>query len=286
MPLETTLFLSSTYNDLAAHRSLLIDTFQRIEPPIGLSAMEFFGADERSAIKLCQEKVTQCDFYVGLFGWRYGYVDKLTRMSITEVEYRTALAKDIPTLLYLLSEKYAVLPSGVDSGQKGAAIRRLRNEVQERHVVQFFTSPEDLSRRVATDLGNRLRDRSRIRPKPLGPVGPEINLEHPFMLCHVATPSRNPAYSNFTLYIDVYENSVRARKEMLKSINRVVYQLHKSFSTPIVAMQNWRDHFRLDGRVWGEFWVQATVFFNDSREPVILRRYLNLELPPSISRRR
>jgi hypothetical protein len=284
---NTKVFLSSTYTDLVQHREVLIDTLHRFDPPLELCAMEFFGASERNPIAICQEKVAASDIYVGLFGWRYGFVDKRMRMSVTEIEYRAALTHDIPTFLYLMSEAYSITPSAVDTGRKGAAIRRLRAEVQQRHTVQFFTTPEDLSRRVATDLANRLRQSlpSRTaRPGPPGPVEPDINSQHPFILCHQVSASRIPDLSNVALYIDVYENDPREERRILTSIDRVIYQLHRSFPTPVTAMQNWWEHFRIDLRVWGEFWVQATILFKDRRQPAVLKRFINLELPPPLSR--
>lgn len=251
-----------------------------------LCAMEFFGASEKDPIALCQEKVARCDVYVGVFGFRYGSIDQNTRMSVTEVEYRTALTYNIPTLLYLMSDSHEITPSAVDIGRKGAAIRRLRAEVQQRHTIQFFTTPEDLSRRVAIDLANKLRQRlspSTVRSGRLGPIGPDINSKHPFALCHVMSASRIPDMSDVTLYIDVYENNSRKRKQLLRSIDRVIYQLHKSFATPVTTMQNWWEYFRIDLRVWGEFWVQATILFKERRPPAILKRFINVTAPPPLA---
>ena len=98
-------FLSSTFADLDRHREVLIDTLMRMSPDVEVLSMEHFGSRPSPPVELSVSKVRQADVYVGIFGWRYGTVDKQSNMSITEVEYRTALATGIPVLLYFASEE-------------------------------------------------------------------------------------------------------------------------------------------------------------------------------------
>src|SRR5215203_1311373 len=139
-------FLSSTYEDLKVHRAVLLDTLHKMGDHLRVIAMEHFGADPRPPLLLCQEKVSECDAYVGIFGWRYGSIDQGSRFSMTEIEYRTALAKNIPAFLYLMSEAQAVPPSAIDTGAGASKLRKFKQEITGRHVVQKFTTPEDLSR--------------------------------------------------------------------------------------------------------------------------------------------
>jgi|SRR5579885_278732 len=276
-------FLSSTYSDLRQHRQILIETLLKMGDDIDLLAMEYFGADPRDPLQLSIAKVSEADVYVGVLGWRYGTIDRQSNMSITEVEYRTAIAKRLPVLLYLTSEDYPVGPTTVDIGRNATKIRKLRKEIGERHVFQPFSTPEDLSRRVVADL-HRLVRSSPAKPQSAdkvieGPVGPEINPAHPYLLCHVAKPSNYEDYYNVQLFVDVYirEVTTSTYERYLKKIDRVVYQLHESFAVPVVAMQNWRENFLYEMFVWGCFWVRATVWFKDkNKAPITLDRYINL----------
>lgn len=273
-------FLSSTYEDLREHRRVLIDTLQKMGDGFKVTAMEHFGADPRKPFELCQEKVAESDVYIGMFGWRYGNVEPGSKLSMTELEYRTALAKNKPTYLYFLAENQAVAPSLVDVGASATKIRRLKEEMTGRHVIQRFTTPEDLARLVVADLARSLREH---RPEPFqghsldGPVGKEINPSHPYMLCHTWHRLSGGKWYEVQMYLDVYEDDPPERRRLIQAVERVVYQVHKSFIIPVVPMQNWEDNFLFEATVWGEFWVRGTIFFRDSaREPVSLLRYINL----------
>lgn len=288
-------FLSSSYEDLKAYRSVLLDTLQKMGDYLQIVAMEHFGADPRPALEVCQDKVAECDAYIGIFGWRYGSIDQTSRLSMTEIEYRTALARNIPTFLYLLSEDQAVPPATIDTGVGASKLRRLKREIAGRHVFQKFTTPEDLSRLVAADLGRHLRAEVQHK-EPVdisGPVGPEVNSSHPYMLCHVNQPSdrfpgffgygRERTYHHIRLYIDLYTEEIGDRKELLQAVDRVVYQLHETFLIPVVPMQNWEECFVFDCWGWGEFWVRATIQFRDKASPPYhLTRFINLDVPDEL----
>lgn len=277
-------FLSSTYKDLQQHRRVLIDTLSKLGTNIVLVAMEYFGSNPLDPIQLSVQKVSESDVYIGVFGWRYGAVDRYSKMSITEIEYRTALAKGLPVLLYLSSENFPVIPTMVDTGRGATKIRNLRKEILERHTVQFFSTPEDLARLVTADLHCLLQNSSIMRQSPMDkidkPVGPEINPTHPFMLCHLAKPSRIEHHYDVQLFIDLYEKDEAMYQHVMQSVDIVIYQLHESFRLPVVPMQNWRENFRLELRAWGEFWARATLFLKDgSSSPISMLRYINIDLP-------
>src|SRR4029077_8910857 len=131
------------------------------------------------------------------------------------------------------------------------------------HVFQTFKTPEDLSRLVAVDLARHLQSgmRSPEIADATKPVEPETIFGHPYVLCHILH-SRNPiiklpppedSYYRVRLYIDLYENEDDERRRLLQAIDRVVYQLHKSFMIPVVPMQNWEDYFGYSLLAYGEF---------------------------------
>ena len=277
------IFVSSTYHDLRQHRRVVLDTLLTLRAGIEVLAMEYFGGNPSDTVTVSREFVSNADLYLGVFGWRYGSIDRQTKMSVTEVEYRTALALQIPTYLYLIAEDQAVPPDAFDTGTGARRIRRLKAEIQGRHTVQFFTSPEDLGRRVAIDVAAHLRALQSPHPRPLqcldGPVDEHINAAHPYIFLHAAAPSPIEGLYDVRLFIDVYENDGSRYAGALAAVDRVVYQLHRTFVIPVVPMQNWRQRFALDTRVWGEFWAQATLYFADgAKSPISLQRYIRLPL--------
>ena len=274
-------FISSTYQDLKAHRGVLIETLRKMGDDINVVAMEDFGGDPRSPYEVCQDKVRGVDVYVGIFGWRCGSPEKLSQLSMIEIEYRTALGTAIPTYLYLISEEQLVLPSAVETGSGARRLDRLKKELLSRHVVQRFTTPEDLSRLVVADLAKPLRSEVKVvLAPPSGPVGPEVNPGHPFALSHRWNPVPQGDIYRAELFVDVHEDDSLKRRRLLGSVNRVVYQLHNSFVVPVVVMQNSDECFVIDLSVWGDFWARATLYFsNEKRAPIQLLRYVNVAVP-------
>jgi hypothetical protein len=61
---------------------------------------QYFASEERSLV-ICLADLAQCDLYVGIFAWRYGFVPKHDDgepRSITEREFREAVRLGIPHL--------------------------------------------------------------------------------------------------------------------------------------------------------------------------------------------
>lgn len=74
-------------------------------------AMEDYVAQDTRPLEKCLEDVASSDIYVGIFGWRYGYIptdnnkdNNPNNLSITELEYSEAKEKGIPCLVFLLDE--------------------------------------------------------------------------------------------------------------------------------------------------------------------------------------
>jgi len=83
-------FISSTYIDLKRDRAAVGEVLNRID---GVKAvrMEDFFASYHPPVKECLDRLADCDVVVLLLGSRYGSIDPERRLSVTEVEYRTAI---------------------------------------------------------------------------------------------------------------------------------------------------------------------------------------------------
>lgn len=98
---------------------------------------------------------------------RYGSIDEESGKSMTHLEYDEAQRLELPSLLYIIDEQnQPVLPKFVDTGDKAKLLQDLKDELKRKYVVSFFTTPEDLAKRVTQDL-----------PPVLGQIGVEIESE-------------------------------------------------------------------------------------------------------------
>lgn len=150
-------FISSTYYDLVNHRRAV---WERINEtlPVEIRGMEFFGARSEKPIDVCLEEVTQSDIYVGIVGMRYGSMDKSKGRSFVELEYSKAVDSGLPILIYLIDEDTATVhPKDIDRGEKGILLNLFKQRLKENHKYELFTAEQDLSVKVASDVGRILR---------------------------------------------------------------------------------------------------------------------------------
>ncbi|MEX3846239.1 DUF4062 domain-containing protein [Paraburkholderia sp. BR10882] len=170
------IFVSSSFEDLKEHRAAAIRVLRQLGHEV--LAMEDLVAAASTPLNKVLEMVDRSDAYVGLFGWRYGYVPgagfrrkangKDTMLgadsvadgetSITHFEYLRALERGIPIMAFLLDEQYPWPPQlidGFDAAHPQAQpntkkIRALRQKLQLERIVSWFTTPTDLEARVGT----------------------------------------------------------------------------------------------------------------------------------------
>lgn len=148
------IYLSSTYKDLQSHRRAVYEQLHRMKHNV--TAMEDYVAQDERPAEKCVTDVMASDLYVGILAWRYGYVPgsgNPDSLCVTELEYRAAVSRGIPRLMFLLDEAAAWPPSLLDAhtgeGDRGARIGAFRKQAAEDRMASFFTSPEDLAAKVA-----------------------------------------------------------------------------------------------------------------------------------------
>ena len=86
------IYVSSTYSDLKECREAVYDTLRKMRHEV--IAMEDYVATDQRPLDKCLADVANCDVYVGIFAWRYGYIpskDNPEKRSITEREFRHAV---------------------------------------------------------------------------------------------------------------------------------------------------------------------------------------------------
>ena len=161
------IFVSSSFEDLRDHRAAAIRVLRQLGHEV--IAMEDMVAGPEAPLKKVLELVDRAEAYVGIFGWRYGFVPtaapgvrlpiggKIGQTSITHFEYLRAVERGLPILGFLLDEQTPTMPRFVDgfdvlqptAPRDTSSIRALRRELQSALVVSWFSSPSDLEARVA-----------------------------------------------------------------------------------------------------------------------------------------
>jgi Domain of unknown function (DUF4062) len=145
------IFVSSTFSDLQRHRQLVREAIGRLE--FNSKAMEFFGALPEAPHEECLRLVRSANAYVGIFAMRYGFIDPDTGKSLTQLEYEEAQAIRLPSLIYIIDEEtHPVLPKHVDTGSSSEKLREFKGVLKKSHVINFFSSPEDLAAKLTQDV--------------------------------------------------------------------------------------------------------------------------------------
>src|SRR5215471_3571479 len=132
--------VSSTALDLPRHREQVMGAclMQNLFPKM----MEYLPASDANAIKASMQMVDEADLYVGVIAFRYGYVPKGRRVSVTEMEYDRAGERGIQRLMFLMDEDHPLRASDVETGPGAAKIHAFRERIRLNRVIATFMSPE------------------------------------------------------------------------------------------------------------------------------------------------
>ena len=154
------IYISSTYQDLADHRSAVDRTLRRMGHDV--IGMEQYVAEGNKPLDRCLDDVRLADLYVVIVAWRYGYVplDQPTPggLSVTELEYNAAVAAGKPILAFLLDPDTPWPTSRVDAmsttpqlgePRSGFNIARFRSLLGTNYLAGMFRTPDDIASQVA-----------------------------------------------------------------------------------------------------------------------------------------
>ena len=163
---KTTIYLSSTYEDLKDHRRAVIEALRTAGHDV--CNMEIYGARSQRPLDACLEDVAEADLYVGLFAFRYGFVpdnnDGLNPdgCSITELELRKAQRCGKPVLVFLADDKGSWPMPFVDANDPavgGARITALRQRLGATFTRAVFCTPADAAAAVVAAVSKELQTR-------------------------------------------------------------------------------------------------------------------------------
>jgi tetratricopeptide (TPR) repeat protein len=179
--------ISSTSLDLPEHRKQAQQAV--IDKGMYPRAMESLTAlAHHDAISISMKMVDDAEVYVGIFGQRYGYIPAETpedkarnpnRLSITEMEYRRAIARGIPVLVFIMSDDHpAPDTTGMTVKQRREAderffeqtdegkekLKALKDELGKKHIAKWFASPIELHYQIKEALDVLFNDEEFHKP--------------------------------------------------------------------------------------------------------------------------
>lgn len=146
----TNAYLSSTFSDLGKYRDVVCRSLRIMN--LNVVAMEDYVARDERPVKKCLADVGNCEIYIGIFAWRYGFIpknDNPEELSITELEYQHARREGKTCLCFLLDENAPWPPKQMERGNAKARLERLRDELVQNAVVSLFTNEYDLAWKVS-----------------------------------------------------------------------------------------------------------------------------------------
>lgn len=195
MPAHSTVFISSTAEDLAAYREAARDAV--LEVGLRPEMMEYFSASGGPPLRECLARVTPCDVVVVLLASRYGWVPPdqpdQSAKSITWLEcaHASGLGRDLLVFVHDPKDPWPVEHTEAfrltDAVNKGRFRGELPAEV-ERNVERLaefqrwletgrtratFTTPDDLRAHIILSL-YRWLDRNRERSPAMLEEGSEL----------------------------------------------------------------------------------------------------------------
>lgn len=168
-----TVFVSSTWKDLQPERKAVENAIHRTRET-RFNGMEYFGSREDTPRDVSLDEVDRSDFYVGIFGGRYG-------SGITEDEYRRARERNLPCHIYF-KDKNTVAPDGLETDP--VKIKRLIDLKAELRIAHgqalYFSNPDQLAAFVTADLHRWLMEHylpPRLEKAAQGTLPPNVAQE-------------------------------------------------------------------------------------------------------------
>ena len=145
-------FVSSTYKDLAAYRNEVETRLVSMEQ--AFKGMEYFGASSETSLEVCKQKISECKLMILLIGVSYGSIEPVSGKSYTENEYDYATELGIPILCYIAdtsSSNLAIPFDAIDTKNKDR-LDAFKDKIRSAHLVSEFTTIEDIGLRILHDV--------------------------------------------------------------------------------------------------------------------------------------
>src|SRR5687767_1900552 len=174
--------ISSTARDLPEHREKVMHACLRL----GMfypEMMEHLSAADANAVEVSLRMVDKAEVYLGVFGFRYGYVPPDADISVTEMEYNRAAERGIPRLIFMMHDDHPLKAGDVETGPGAEKLKAFKERLKTDRVVGFFKSPDELLTLVFQSLSElRQPDLTKFHYVSDIPEPPEAFIAHPYTL--------------------------------------------------------------------------------------------------------
>lgn len=155
-PGQFTAMISSTALDLPEHRAAAFQACLAAGVfPIG---MEHLPARDATGVTVSLEMVDKADLYIGIYANRYGWIPKGSKVSITEMEFDRALARQKDGLLrelliFIAHSDHPWKAADIET-EKGAPkkLAAFKSRASAGRVRKDFLSPAELQRLIGDAL--------------------------------------------------------------------------------------------------------------------------------------
>lgn len=156
------IFISSTYVDLQEYRKEVWELLSKNEY-INILGMEKFGARKETPLETCLNAVSRADIYIAIIAERFGSIEEKSKKSFTQLEYEKALEENKEILIYLIDEEHALInPINIEHGNNYDLLKNFKQLLKEKHTVDFFKNPKDLSEKIKNRLSELIKESKEI----------------------------------------------------------------------------------------------------------------------------
>jgi hypothetical protein len=153
-------FVSSTKIDLEEYRLAIRDYLPRFD--LLFRGMEIFGARHEAPRDVMLGELHGSDLLVGILGHSYGSRDRATGLSYSQLEYRTAVELGLPVRMFAMADEHP-RPHRSQTTEDQVSLASFKAELKLAHVLERFTTPEDLVLKLAHSLKDFLAEKEGAR---------------------------------------------------------------------------------------------------------------------------
>lgn len=126
--------------------------------------MEKFVARPVEPSVACLSEIEDCELFVGIYAYRYGYMPDGSKVSITEAEFRHARDQKKPIFCFEVDAEYSWPAEMIEREPGRTKLIALKKEIRSSLMRDTFTTPDNLASKVASSVGYYL---AQLSPLPL-----------------------------------------------------------------------------------------------------------------------
>jgi hypothetical protein len=158
--MATSVFISSTSRDLGEYRAAVREALlQAGYHPIDMAD---FMARAEGARAACLDEVAEADLFVGIYAWRYGFIPKGRKTSITQQEFEEAQKLGKPCFCFVLDEKYEWPVEYREEGKGAELLGKFKAKIDAKLVRTTFTTPDSLAKKVLSSLARWEKEQHKL----------------------------------------------------------------------------------------------------------------------------